>query len=64
MNSHAVGHQKPFGGRVSDPDDMAIVYAIETAGGIRGTLVDAYGVYSDPAVSAFLATVPIVEKKR
>lgn len=46
---------------VSDPDDMAIVYAIETEGGIRGTLVDAYGVYSDPAVSAFLEAVPIVE---
>jgi hypothetical protein len=44
---------------VSDPDDMSIVYAIETEGGIRGTLVDAYGVYSDPAVSAFLNTVPM-----
>lgn len=49
---------------VSDPDDMSIVYAIETEGGIRGTLVDAYGVYSDPAVSAFLETVPIVERNR
>jgi hypothetical protein len=49
---------------VSDPDDMAILYAIETEGGIRGTLVDAYGVYADPAVSAFLSTVPIVEKSR
>lgn len=49
---------------LSDPDDMAIVYAIETAGGIRGTLVDAWGVYSDPAISAFLATVPILEKNR
>ncbi|MGH7536810.1 MAG: hypothetical protein ACREMG_14700 [Gemmatimonadales bacterium] len=44
---------------VSDPDDMAIVYAIEGEGGVRGTLVDAYGAYSDPAVSAFLAGVPI-----
>jgi hypothetical protein len=44
---------------VSDPDDMSIVYAIETAGGIRGTLVDAYGVYSDPAVSAFLGHVSV-----
>src|SRR5439155_10566575 len=30
---------------ISDPDDMAIVYAIEAKGGVRGTLVDAYGVY-------------------
>lgn len=44
---------------VSDPDDMVIVYAIEGQGGARGTLVDAFGVYSDPAVSAFLDGVPI-----
>lgn len=44
---------------VSDPDDMAIVYAIEGEGGVRGTLVDAFGAYSDPTVGAFLAAVPI-----
>ena len=44
---------------VSDPDDMAIVYAIETQSGVRGTLVDAFGVYADPAVGAFLDGVPI-----
>ena len=48
---------------ISDPDDMAIVYAVETASGLCGTLVDAYGVYSDPALSAFLA-IPIEEKHR
>ena len=47
---------------ISDPDDMAIVYAIESKSGIRGTLTDAYGVYSDPALSAFLESVPFVEK--
>jgi hypothetical protein len=41
----------------SDPDDMAIVYAIEAVNGTRGTLVDAFGVYSNPAVSAFLDKV-------
>lgn len=46
---------------VSDPDDMAIVYAIEGKGGIRGTLTDAFGVYSDPAMSALLKDVPIRE---
>jgi hypothetical protein len=45
---------------VSDPDDMAILYAIETLGGLRGTLADAFGVYSDPAVGAFMADVPSV----
>ncbi len=44
---------------VSDPDDMAIVYALETRTGIRGTLTDAFGVYSDPRVGAFLRAVPI-----
>ena len=49
---------------VSDPDDMSIVYAIEGQGGARGTLVDAFGAYSDPAVSAFLAEVPIRGARR
>jgi hypothetical protein len=43
---------------VSDPDDMSIMYAIEGRGGERGTLVDAFGVYSDPAVSSFVEAVP------
>jgi hypothetical protein len=43
----------------SDPDDMAIVYAIEAPGGVRGTLVDAFGAYSDPRVAAFLDRVAI-----
>ncbi len=42
---------------ISDPDDMSILYAIEAGGGIRGTLVDAFGVYSDPLVSAFMSDV-------
>lgn len=44
---------------VSDPDDMAIVYAIESRDGTRGTLVDAFGVYSSPAVTTALERVPI-----
>lgn len=49
---------------ISDPDDMCIVYAVEAQGGARGTLVDAFGVYSDPAVSAFLEKVPIRGARR
>jgi hypothetical protein len=45
---------------VSDPDDMSILYAIETRGGIRGTLTDAFGVYSDPGVGAFMADVALL----
>jgi hypothetical protein len=44
---------------ISDPDDMSIVYAIESRDGIRGTLVDAFGVYANPAVSTVLESVPI-----
>jgi hypothetical protein len=39
---------------VSDPDDMSILYAIETRSGLRGTLTDAFGVYADPLVGAFI----------
>lgn len=42
---------------LADPGDMAIVYTIETRTGVRGTLVDACGVYSNPAISEFLARV-------
>ena len=44
---------------VSDPDDMAIVYAIETTDGTRGLLVDAFGTYASPIVGALLRDVPI-----
>ncbi len=36
---------------------MSIVYAIESTTGTRGTLVDAFGVYSSPAVGACLDNV-------
>jgi hypothetical protein len=42
---------------VSDPDDMSILYAIKTRSGVRGTLADAYGTYSDPSVAAFMDDV-------
>jgi hypothetical protein len=44
---------------ISDPDDMAIVYGVEAKNGLRGTVVDAFGVYSDPALGAIMARVPI-----
>jgi hypothetical protein len=44
---------------VSDPDDMAVLYAIESTTGVRGTLADAFGVYADPATDAALRDVPI-----
>jgi len=39
---------------ISDPDDMAILYVIETDDGKMGTIADAFGVYGDPNLEAFL----------
>ena len=41
----------------SDPDDTSTVYAIEARNGVRGTLTDAFGVYADPRVGAFIGKV-------
>ena len=32
---------------MTDPDDETVLYAIEAKNGSKGTLVDAYGVYSE-----------------
>ncbi|MDQ3290336.1 MAG: phosphoribosylpyrophosphate synthetase [Bacteroidota bacterium] len=39
----------------TDPADNAILYAIEGKNGTKGVLVNAYGVYSDPASEALMA---------
>jgi hypothetical protein len=41
----------------SDPDDMTVVYAIESTDGTRGVLVDAFGIYANPEVGALLSTI-------
>ena len=46
----------------SDPDDNSILYAIETFDGEKCTLVDAYGMYSDPLVSDFIEKVEEINK--
>ena len=47
---------------ISDPDDMSILYAIETTDGAKGTLTDAYGNYSDDDTGAFMKQVEIEKK--
>lgn len=47
---------------ISDPDDMSILYAIETCDGAKGTLTDAYGRYSDEDTGSFMKQVE-TEKK-
>jgi hypothetical protein len=32
---------------MSNPDDNSIVFAISSSDGVKGTLVDAYGMYSE-----------------
>jgi hypothetical protein len=47
---------------ISNPDDMSVLYAIETSDGDKGTLVDAYGLYADEATGEFMKEVEIHKK--
>lgn len=47
----------------SDPGDNTIMYVVETSDGVRGTLIDAYGTYSDGSVNKFIAEVEDIQKK-
>ncbi len=47
----------------SNPDDNAILYVIEVEDGTKGTLIDAFGVYSDEQIRVFLKNVGNVYKK-
>ncbi len=47
----------------SNPDDMAILYLIETADGIKGVLIDAYGTYADEKISEFVKAVTDIHKQ-
>ena len=47
----------------SDPADNSIMYVIETADGVKGTLIDAYGPYSDDSVNKFMNEVEDINKK-
>ncbi len=46
----------------SDPADNAILYAIETNDGEKGTLTDSYGPYSDSNVTKFIQQVKDIHK--
>lgn len=47
---------------VSDPADNSILYVIEMADGAKGTLVDAYGAYSDANVEEIMKQVQQIER--
>lgn len=44
---------------MSNPDDNSIVYAIESTDGLKGVLVNAYGVYADEASDEIIAKLNI-----
>ena len=46
----------------SDPSDNAILYVVETSTGEKGTLTDAYGVYTDLKVSEFVKQIEEIQK--
>ena len=47
---------------LTNPEDMSILYAIETSDGRKGTLIDAYGLYADDDTSSFMQEVEIFKK--
>jgi hypothetical protein len=47
----------------SDPADEAILYAMETTDGVKGTLVDAFGPGADTMVRLFMEQVEEIRKK-
>lgn len=53
-----VTHVYRFEG-MTDPSDQSVVYAIESEDGVKGTLVNAYGLYSDPVSDKLMAKLHI-----
>lgn len=47
----------------SDPGENSVLYVLETPDGKKGTLVDAYGAYSDAKLANFLRAVEEISKK-
>ena len=45
----------------SDPEDSSVVYAIESASGLKGVIIDAYGAYADEKKTAFISGLKIVK---
>lgn len=41
----------------SNPDDMSILYALETKDGMKGTISNSYGTYADTNIDAFITKV-------
>jgi hypothetical protein len=46
----------------TNPGDMAILYVLETFNGLKGTISDAYGTYSDSLTETFMKQVEDLRK--
>lgn len=57
-----IGEHYRFEG-ASDPDDMSVLYAIESDDGLKGIVADAFGLYANPDLGGFLENVKIREGK-
>jgi hypothetical protein len=44
----------------SNPDDSSIIYAISSKDGLKGTLMDAYGVYADSLTTSMIDKLKII----
>jgi len=47
----------------SNPDDMSILYSLTANTGTKGIIIDAYGTYSNPEISAFIKEVHCTEEE-
>ncbi len=47
----------------SDPQDNSILYLLEANDGIKGKIIDAYGVDANPNISKFIGEVEKMNKK-
>jgi hypothetical protein len=48
---------------ITDPADMSVLYVIQTDDGAKGTLVDAYGTYSDENIAKVMRQVDDIAKR-
>ena len=48
----------------SNPSDNSILYLVETNDGLKGTLIDAYGVYAGADFSTFIRQVIDIHKQK
>ena len=47
----------------SNPEDMAVIYAIQTTDGVKGTLMDSFGTYGNTELAAFISKVKEIPEK-